>query len=123
MPANPRVREIMSAPVETVPRDAPVSEAASRMRAEGINALLVSTSPPSIITSADILGAVAEGRDVSGRVVSELMTESVETVPPTLRAAEAAAMMTSLDIDHLPVVDSGDYVGIISSSDITEQFA
>ncbi len=123
MSDNPRVRDIMSSPVETIPRDASVSEAAAKMRTEEIRALLVTTSPPSIITSADILEAVAENRDTTELGVTELMTDSVETVPPTLHAGEAAAMMTTFGIGHLPVLDGGDYVGIISSTDIAEQFS
>ncbi len=123
MSDNPRVRDIMSSPVETIPRDASVSEAAAKMRTEEIRALLVTTSPPSIITSADILEAVAENRDTTELGVTELMTDSVETVPPTLHAGEAAAMMTTFGIGHLPVLDGGDYVGIISSADIAEQFS
>jgi CBS domain-containing protein len=120
---NPRVREIMSSPVETIASDASVSEAATRMSSEDIHALLVTTSPPSIITSSDIMQAVAEDSDTSRLGVSDLMTESVETVPPTIRAEEAAAMMTTFGISHLPVNDGGDYVGIISSADITEEFS
>ena len=123
MADNPRVREIMSSPVETIDSDASLSEAAERMDTKEICALLVTTSPPSIITSSDILTAVAENRDTTTLSVSGLMTESVETVPPTLRAGEAAAMMTSLGVTHLPVLNNGDYVGIISSTDITEQAA
>lgn len=123
MTDSPRVREIMSSPVITIPRGATVSEAAAKMRDEEISALLVTTSPPSIITSTDILQAVAEGRDTSELAVTALMTESVETVPPTLGVGEAAAMMTNFGIRHLPVVDGGDYVGMLSSTDITEQFA
>ena len=123
MATNPRVRDIMSSPVETIQSDTSLSEAARRMRSEDIHALLVTSSPPSIITSSDIMEAVAQEKDTSALKVSHLMTESVETVPPTLRAGEAAAMMTTFGISHLPVLDGGDYVGIISSADITEEFA
>jgi CBS domain-containing protein len=123
MSDDPRVRDIMSSSVETIPQEASVSEAAARMRTEDTRALLVTTNPPSIITSADIFEAVAENRDTTELGVKELMTNSVETVPPTLRAGEAAAMMTTFGIGHLPVLDGGDYVGIISSTDIAEQFS
>jgi len=122
MTDNPRVRRLMSSPVETISSDASVSEAAAQMQSRGVHALLVTTSPPSIITSSDIMAAVAQESDTAELAVSDLMTESVETVPPTLRAGEAAAMMTTFGISHLPVVDGGDYVGIVSSSDITAQF-
>ena len=116
-----RVKEIMSAPVETISRDATVSDAAAKMRDDEISALIVTTSTPSIITSTDILDAVASGTDTSELDVTELMTESVETIPPDLQIGEASAMMTNFGIKHLPVVERGDYVGMISSTDIAAQ--
>ena len=112
----------MSSPVETITRNASVSDAAAKMRDDDISALIVTTSEPSIITSTDILDAVAAGEDASEMPVTELMTESVETVPPELQVGEAAAMMTSFGIKHLPVVERGDYIGIISSTDIAAEF-
>jgi CBS domain-containing protein len=113
-----KVADIMSTPVETIGPDETLTEAAAVMREHDIGALLVTTSPPSIITGTDILDAVAEGRDTSELDVRDVMTESVETIPPELQLNEAAAMMTNFGISHLPVVDD-DYVGIVSSTDIT----
>lgn len=118
-----RVKEIMSSPVETISRDATASDAAEKMRDDNINALIVTTSTPSIITSTDVLDAVANGEDTSKLDVTDLMTDSVETVPPEIQVKEAAAMMTTFGIKHLPVVDGGDYVGMISSTDIAAQMS
>jgi CBS domain-containing protein len=112
------VEEIMSTPLLTIRRDATLVEAAVKMRENEVSALIVTTAPPSIITSTDVLDAVAEGKDTSELMVSDVMTGSVETVPPDLRIEEAAAMMTNFGINHLPVVDD-DFVGMISSTDIT----
>lgn len=112
------VADIMSTPVETIRPDRTLTEAATAMRDNDIGALLVTTAPPSILTGTDILDAVAQGRDTSKLDVGDVMTESVETVPPDLQLNEAAAMMTNFGISHLPVVDD-DYVGIVSSTDIT----
>ena len=117
-----RVEELMSTPLLTVSRNATVVEAAATMREHEVSALVVTTSPPSIITSTDVLDAVAEGRNVAELLVSDVMTESVETVPPNLRLEEAAAMMTNFGINHLPVVDD-DFVGMISSTDITARLS
>jgi CBS domain-containing protein len=117
-----RVEELMSTPLLTVSRNATVVEAAATMREHEVSALVVTTSPPSIITSTDVLDAVAEGRNVAELLVSDVMTESVETVPPDLRLEEAAAMMTNFGINHLPVVDD-DFVGMISSTDITARLS
>ena len=116
------VKDLMSTPLLTIRRDATVVEAASTMREHDVSALVVTTAPPSIITSTDVLDAVAEGRDVTELLVSDVMTESVETVPPDLRIEEAAAMMTNFGINHLPVVDD-DFVGMVSSTDITARLA
>ncbi|MFC6943200.1 CBS domain-containing protein [Salinirubellus sp. GCM10025818] len=117
-----RVEDLMSTPLLTIGRNATVVEAAAKMREHEVNALIVTTSPPSIVTSTDVLDAVAEGLDTSELPVSEIMTRSVETVPPDLRLEEAAAMMTNFGINHLPVVDD-DFVGMISSTDIAARLA
>ena len=117
------VSEIMSAPVETITREATASEAAERMREQDINSLLVTTNPPGILTSTDILDAVAEGKNTVELSVTDLMTESVETIPPELRIGDAAEMMTTFGIKHLPIVEDGDYVGMISSTDIAAQLS
>ncbi len=113
-----RVSEVMSTPLETIDPDASVQEAAQRMRDAGISALVVTTGPRSIITQSDVIGAVADGEDVTTTVVSEVMTEDVETVTPDLLMEEVAAMMTMYGVKHLPVVE-GDYVGMVSSTDVT----
>ncbi|QZP38817.1 CBS domain-containing protein [Halobaculum magnesiiphilum] len=112
------VTDVMSTPLETVSKDATVREAARRMREDGINALVVFTTPRAIVSSTDVLDAVAEGRDVSELTVADVMTTDVETVTPDLYMEEVAQMMTTYGIKHLPVVDD-DYVGMISSTDVT----
>ena len=118
-----RVEEVMSTPLETIAADATVREAAIRMRDKGISALVVRSSPPSIITSTDVMNTVADGLDPTETAVTDVMTESVESVPPNLLVEEVAAMMLTFGIKHLPDVDDDDYVGMISSTDITAQLA
>ena len=108
----------MSAPLETISRDATVMEATEQMREKDINALVVTTTPRAIISSTDVLDAVADGRDTSELQVSDVMTTDVETATPDLYMEEVAAMMTTYGIKHLPVVD-GEYVGMVSSTDVT----
>ncbi|WP_372910610.1 cyclic nucleotide-binding/CBS domain-containing protein [Salinigranum sp.] len=118
-----RVEEVMSTPLETISSSASVTEAAQVMRDHTISALVVTSSPPGIVTSTDVLGVVADGRDPAETAVREVMTAGVESVPPDLLIEEVAAMMTSLGIKHLPVVDGDDYVGMVSSTDVTAELA
>ena len=117
---RPTVEDVMSAPLETISKDATVREAAQKMREEDISALVVTTSPRAIVSSTDVLDAVADGNDVNELLVADVMTTEVETVAPDLYMEEVAAMMTNYEINHLPVVDD-DYVGMVSSTDVTAQ--
>ncbi|MCT9096745.1 cyclic nucleotide-binding/CBS domain-containing protein [Haloarchaeobius sp. HME9146] len=115
---RPTVEDVMSTPLETISKDATVMEATQRMRELDISALVVQTNPRAIISSTDVLDAVANGQDVTELKVSDVMTRDVETASPDLYMEEVAAMMTTYGIKHLPVVDD-DYVGMISSTDVT----
>ncbi len=112
------VEDVMSTPLETVSKDATVVEAVQQMRNKNINALVVPTTPRAIISSTDVLDAVADGQDITDLTVADVMTTDVETVAPDLYMEEVAAMMTTYGIKHLPVVDD-DYVGMVSSTDVT----
>jgi CBS domain-containing protein len=116
------VSDVMSTPLVTITPDASVADAASLMREEDISALLVPTTEVGIVTSTDVIDTVAQGRDPAETPVSAVMTEAVETVPPGLRLTEAAAMMENFGISHLPVVDD-DFVGMVSSTDITAEIS
>ncbi|PSP34720.1 histidine kinase [Halobacteriales archaeon QH_10_70_21] len=118
------VEDVMTASVATISRDATVSEAASTMRDRNISSLLVLGGETGIVTSTDVLEAVAEARDPERTHVEDLMTASVESINVGLRLQEVAAMMTNYGINHLPVRDKdGDYVGIVSSTDLRETIA
>lgn len=115
------VGDVMTTPMETVSATATIRTAASTMRNREINALLVPGGETGIVTSTDVLDAVAAGRDPESTTVGDVMTVPVESVTVDLQLSEAAAMLTNYCINHLPVRDSsGDYVGMVSSTDMRE---
>lgn len=113
------VSDVMSTPLDTIAADESVREAARRMHDADISALVVTAGGGCMVTQADVVAAVADGLDATETLVSDVMTEDVETVTPDLLMEEVAAMMTMYDVKHLPVVDD-DYVGMISSTDVAE---
>jgi CBS domain-containing protein len=121
------VKDVMSTPLTIVAPDATLRDAAVTMRETDVSALFVTASTPAVVTSTDIVAGVADGATPSERRVADIMTAQVESTPPDVSVREAAAMMTSLGVKHLPVTDNSvhgdDYVGMLSSSDITERFA
>ncbi|WP_458206699.1 CBS domain-containing protein [Haladaptatus sp. NG-SE-30] len=112
------VEDMMSTPLETIAKDATLMEATQRMREKDISALVVPNTPRAIISSTDVIDAVADGRETSELQVADVMTTGVETATPDLYMEEVAAMMTTYGIKHLPVVDD-EYVGMVSSTDVT----
>lgn len=119
-----RVEEVMSEPLKTISATASVREAATVMREHDFNALFVPGAEAGILTSSDVVAVIAEERDPDDTPVAEVMTSPVERVTTGLELGEAATMMVTYDIKHLPVInDHGDYVGMVSSTDITTDFA
>ena len=118
------VADVMSTPLETISRSATVRDAVEQMRSEDINGIFVPGSKPGIVTTTDVLDVVAAGDDIDGLVVEDVMTAPVERVTTDVDMNEAAAMMTTYGIKHLPVIDDhGDYVGMISSTDLAPELA
>ncbi len=56
--------------------------------------------------------------DISGKLVSEVMSRNLHEVAPEDTVEEAAAIMTHHRINRLPVVEDGRLVGIITRGDI-----
>ena len=116
----PLVRDVMSSPLVTISKRATLAEAATKMRDENVSALFIPGSSAGIVTTTDVVAAVADGLDLTSVTVTEVMTAPVERITTREDVSAAAAMMTNFGIKHLPVVDGdGDYVGMISTTDLT----
>jgi IMP dehydrogenase len=122
---SPRlVADVMTTPLETSSADETVADAAARMHERDISALFVPGNPAGIVTTTDVTGVVADGRDPEEVLVGEVMTAPVESAMTTVELTEAAAMMANYGIKHLPVIDGHrDYVGMVSSSDLVFELA
>ena len=99
--------------------------AAARMWRQQTGSLLISERGrlAGIITERDLLRAVALGADLETSTVDEAMSTEVFTVPPDMPLHEAAREMAARWIRHLPVVQDGELLGVISMRDITGIFA
>jgi acetoin utilization protein AcuB len=51
-------------------------------------------------------------------LVHEIMSSDVLSISPTAKVIEALRMMSGADVRHLPVVEKGSLVGILSDRDI-----
>jgi signal-transduction protein with cAMP-binding, CBS, and nucleotidyltransferase domain len=72
------------------------------------------------VTERDTVNLVAAGGDPHTVKVAHGMTRrDLETVGPKMDLADAAEHMVARNIRHLPVVDRGRVIGIVSIRDLT----
>ena len=60
---------------------------------------------------------VAEGRDPVKTVLADVMTKNPDTLPPGRTAIEALRMMQDGGYRHIPVVEDGRPLGVVSKGD------
>ena len=104
-----------------IPDTATVKEAVREMNDHKIGCVVVLNGERlvGIFTERDVLQrVVAQGLPVT-TPVNQVMTTPVETVHPDLSIDEAMATITEKRHRHLPVIDDGRLVGLISIGDIT----
>lgn len=115
--------EAKSPEVLAIAPDAPVLEAIKLMATHGIGALLVMDGPAlvGILSERDYARKVVlEGRSSRETPVRDIMTAQVQTVAPQDGCPHCMALMTDKRIRHLPVVEGGRVVGVISIGDLVK---
>ncbi len=115
-----RVSEIMTkAAVIDQPGDTLV-EAARKMWEQQTGSLLVldGSDLVGILTERDILKAVATGTALEDTRISQVMSKDLISVGPGTSLREAAKIMADRWIRHLPVLDEGKLVGVLSQRDL-----
>lgn len=115
------VLEAKGSSVFSIGPAATVLEAAKLMNERHVGALLVTEGPRllGIITERDVLNRVVAAQLEPHRtIVGDVMTAPVVVCEPATSRAECRALMTNRRVRHLPVVDRGRLVGIVSIGDL-----
>jgi CBS domain-containing protein len=97
------------------------AEAAQRMDASNVGCVVVMDAGRlvGIFSERDVLrGFARHGADFGRRPMAEVMTPHPFTVPPTMTVEQAMVRCTDRRIRHLPVVDGGELLGMISIGDL-----
>jgi CBS domain-containing protein len=97
-----------------------VQQACRTMHSERIGAVLVTDEHgrlDGIFTGRDAVRLLAEGRNPAQTRLDAVMTRRPETLPPHCTATQALQLMHDGGFRHVPVVQEGRIVGIVSRGD------
>ena len=117
------LRSKSSQAIYTIGPDATVLEAISLMAEKGIGAL--------VVTHADAVVGIVSERDYARKIilmerssydtpVSDIMTAEVMYVDPRKTNQDCMALMTENRMRHLPVLENGRLLGLISIGDLVK---
>lgn len=109
--------------VFSVGLEAPVLEAIRAMAEHHVGALLVMTGEvlAGIVSERDYARKVIlRGRSSSDTPVKDIMTTPVLTVSPDTSVEQCMQLVTDKRVRHLPVVEGGRVVGMISIGDLVK---
>lgn len=115
------VGSVMSAPVLTVSPAQTVASAADAMVLAGVGSVVVlgeNGVPAGILTERDLVRSAAARVEARHATVGEWMTAAPEVVASTESIDVALDTMSRRGYRHLPVMDDGDLVGIVSMRDV-----
>jgi citrate synthase len=114
------VRDLMTSPAVTCAADDSLATAAAAMHQADTGSVVVTEDAKvaGILTERDLLRAAAAGGDPGHEVVRLWMTARPDVLGPDERVDAAWASLTSHHYRHLPVVESGRCVGVVSLRDL-----
>ena len=121
-----RVKDILAVKgqaIYSIAPDASVYDAMKQMADKGIGALLVMETERlvGVISERDYARKVILlGRSSRSTQVKEIMTSHVLYAQPQQNIDECMAIMTERRVRHLPVVDAGKVIGVISIGDLVK---
>lgn len=115
----PRIDQHMARDLLTVAPELPLVQAAKRMAEGEVGAVLVleGDALTGILTERDVLRAVA-AEALPDATVAQWMTRGPETIEPEESTGQAAVLMIHGGFRHLPVVEAGRPIGIVSIRDL-----
>jgi CBS domain-containing protein len=97
-----------------------VQRACQQMWERRVGATLVTDDSEHLVgifTGRDAVRTLAEGKDPATTLLSDAMTPRPDTLAPGSSAADALRLMRDAGFRHLPIVEQGRILGIVSRGD------
>ena len=110
--------------VYTIDPATPIVDAVKEMADKKVGALVVldSAKVKGIITEQDFTRRVIlKELDTKETLVTDVMTKRIACIQPEQSTSEGLAIMTDKCVRHLPVIENGELIGLISIGDLVKE--
>ncbi len=117
------IRAKSSREIVTITPDASVRDLLALLAEHNIGAVIVSgdgSAVDGIVSERDVVRKLHGNDAVLDAPVQEIMTASVQTVEPGQDVDSLMGLMTEHRIRHVPVIDDGNLVGVVSIGDVVK---
>lgn len=121
-----KVRDVLQhkgSEIVMISPDATVRELVALLAEHNIGAVIVSSDGArldGIVSERDVVRNLQTLEPLSEKPVSAIMTEAANTCAPGSEVGSLRVQMTEQRVRHLPVLDDGKLVGIISIGDVVK---
>jgi len=115
------VLTITSSPVVTLEGEVTLREAARRLSAANVGAVVIPAQgarPMAVLSERDIVRALADGADPDEIFAADIMTFEPRYATAGQSIRSAGEEMMAAGVRHLPVVEDGEPVGMIAARDV-----
>ena len=115
-----QLEALVGGAAEVVGPEATLGDAADRMVERNVDCLAVvdGRSLVGLITEHDVIVAVGDGADTESEMVAAWMSEAPDTFDPGVSVEEAAEWLMQTGYQHLPVMASGELLGVVTIRDL-----
>jgi CBS domain-containing protein len=115
-----KIREVMKTTLYTVNPTTTLGEAVSLMAQHRVGSTLVMEGSQliGIFTERDTVRAISQSHDAPDHEISSWMTRDPKTVDPDEDVDDALKTMLASGFRHLPVVEKGQVIGMVSMRDL-----
>jgi len=118
--AQRKIGDVIRRTPVTLPPTATVQQACQEMHRHRIGAVMVTDAHghlQGIFTGRDVVRLLADGKSPAHTRLEAVMTATPAHMPPGFTAIEALRLMHDGGFRHVPVVDHGKVVGLVSTVD------
>ena len=123
-PKDQQLHEVFERPSDiiTIGHNASIKAAAVKMFTNKVSCLIVNNDAGEfigLVTERDIVNrVVASSMDIEKTTISRIMSTQIISCSLNTPSSEVREIMTANQIRHLPIVDNGSVVGILSTRDL-----